>query len=121
MCELQDEFVRGENTSAAQIASVIVHEVTHARLMHLGFQYDEPKRLRIEHICFSAQRAFLRRLPDSEELTREIEETEAYYGDAHFSDAGRREADLEGLRKLGVPKWMIWLLAKLFRIEPRLN
>lgn len=113
MCELEDNFVRAEDTSVAQIASAIVHEATHARLMRLGFGYEEPKRLRIEHICFGAQQAFARRLPDGKELVKEVEETQAYYGEAYFSDAGQRDAIREGLRTLGVPKWIIWLLAKL--------
>jgi hypothetical protein len=114
MCELQEEFVRNENTSVAQVGSAIVHEVTHARLMRLGFGYEEPKRLRIERICLSAERAFALRLPDGEELVKAVEEAQAYYSEGHFSNAGRREADLEGLRMLGVPKWIVWLLAKVF-------
>ena len=78
MCELEENFVRAENTSAAQIASVIVHEATHARMMRLGFGYEEPKRVRIEHICFGAQQAFARRLPDGEQLVKEVEETRTY-------------------------------------------
>lgn len=115
MCELQEKFVLAEDTSISRIASAIIHETAHARLMRLGFGYDEPKRLRIEHICFDAERAFVRRLPDGEELTKELDEKQAYYGEYHFSNAGRREADLEGLRKLGVPEWMVWLLARLSR------
>jgi hypothetical protein len=113
MCELQEEFVCAETTSVAQIACALVHEATHARLMRLGFGYDEPKRLRIEHICLDSERAFARRLPDGLELLKEIEETKSFYGAAHFSDAGRREATLEGLRMLGVPKWIVWLVMKL--------
>jgi hypothetical protein len=113
MCELQEEFIRNENTSVAQVASAIVHEATHARLMRLGFGYEEHDRLRIEHICFSAERAFARRLPNADELLTEIEETKSYYGEAYFSDTGQRDAKLEGLRTLGVPRWIVWLLAKL--------
>ncbi len=121
MCELQEQFVRDGNTSVAQVASVIVHEPTHARLVRLGFGYEEPKRLRIEHICFNAQQAFARRLPNGEEVVKEIEETRTYYGEVHFSDAGQRDAALEGLRTLGVPKWIIWLLVKLTSYRTRTN
>jgi len=113
MCELDDNFVLAEDISVAEIASVIVHEATHARLMRLGFGYEEPKRLRIEHICFDSQRAFVRRLPDSDELLEEIGSTKSYYGANYYSDTGRRDEALEGLRKLGVPKWLVWLVTKL--------
>ena len=119
MCELQENFVRAEDTSISRIASAIIHEAAHARLMRLGFGYEEPKRLRIEHICFDAERAFVRRLPDGEELTKEIDEKQAYYGEYHFSNAGRREADLEGLHELGVPKCMVWLLTKLLPVKQK--
>lgn len=121
MCELQDEFVRNQNSSIEQIASAIVHEMTHARLMRVGFGYEEPKRLRIEHICMDAERAFARRLPNGEILVKEIQETRAYYKEAHFSDAGRREADLEGLRTLGVPKWIVWMLGKFVSYRASTN
>jgi hypothetical protein len=109
-----------EITSVAQIACAIVHEATHARLTRLGFGYEEPKRLRIEHICVDAERSFARRLPDGDELLKEIEETKSFYGAAHFSDASRRETNLDGLCALGVPEWIVWLLAKLTsdRSEP---
>jgi hypothetical protein len=121
MCELEETFVRGEATSIAEVASAIVHEATHARLMRLGFGYEEPKRLRIEQICFDAEQAFARRLPDDQELVREMQEKRAYYGETDFSDAGRREAHLEGLRNLRVPKWIVWVLAKLFPGRTRTN
>jgi hypothetical protein len=68
MCELDEVFVRDEETSVAQISSVIVHEATHARSMPFSFGYEEAKRVRIEHIGFSAQHAFVRRLPNADEL-----------------------------------------------------
>jgi len=121
MCELQEEFVRAESTSVAQIASAIVHEATHARLMRLGLGYEEPKRLRIERICFDSERAFVRRLPDGDKLLEEIAATKSYYGEGHFSDAGQRDAALEGLRMLGVQKWITWLLAKLTPYRKGIN
>lgn len=113
MCQLEETFVRGEDSSIAEIASVIVHEATHARLMRLGFGYEEPKRLRIEHICLDAQRSFIRRLPNEDELLNQIEETKSYYDNDHFSVAGRQEAELKALATLGVPQWIIRLLTKL--------
>ncbi len=113
MCELQEQFVRDANTSVAQVACAIVHEATHARLTRLGFRYEEPKRLRIEHICFGAERTFARRLPNGEKLLKEIDEMKSFYGEEYFSEAGQREAALEGLRTLGVPRSICWLLAKL--------
>src|ERR1700743_1110393 len=50
-CVLDERFVLDENTTPALIASVIVHEATHARLERWGIHYDEARRHRIEAIC----------------------------------------------------------------------
>jgi hypothetical protein len=60
-----------------------------------------------------AERTFARRLPDGDKLLKEIDETKSFYDEAYFSDAGQRKAPLEGLRTLGVPRSITWLLVKL--------
>jgi hypothetical protein len=60
-----------------------------------------------------AERTFARRLTDGDNLLKEIDETKSCYGEAYFSDTGQREAALEGLRTLGVPRSITWLLVKL--------
>ena len=57
----------GELTDDAQqvltmtLASIIVHEATHARIEDAGIQYDERRRERIEQICRRQQQSFMRR------------------------------------------------------------
>jgi hypothetical protein len=55
-----------------------------------------------------AERTFARRLTDGDNLLKEIDETKSCYGEAYFSDTGQREAALEGLRTLGVPRSITW-------------
>ena len=50
-CELSEDFVLADASSAEEIASAIVHEATHARLWSCGIEYDEPLRRRIEAAC----------------------------------------------------------------------
>jgi hypothetical protein len=43
-CELDERFVLAETTGPEQIATVIVHEATHARLMRCGIGSEEDMR-----------------------------------------------------------------------------
>ena len=110
-CEIQEEYVRLPDTAISEIASTIVHEATHARLMRLGIDYQEPKRLRIERLCFKASQAFARRLPkpDRDRLLQDMEQMLSLDGE-YFSDAGQRATDLGALRSLGCPGWLVRLL-----------
>lgn len=56
------------DTDAVQVASTIVHEVSHAWLESHGFEYRADRRARIEAVCFRAEAAFLRRVPGGAEL-----------------------------------------------------
>ena len=67
VCFLDEDFVLSDDTSAADVASVIVHEVTHARLESLGFGYEGKSRARVERLCFLAERNFALRLAQSDE------------------------------------------------------
>src|SRR5262245_12890125 len=49
-CVLDTRFVLDETTSPDMLATVIVHEATHARLRRCGFGYDEEMRHRVEAI-----------------------------------------------------------------------
>ena len=111
-CEIEAGYLSASETSDAAVACTIIHEATHARLMRWGFSYEESKRLRTERICFRAERAFARRLPNEEEQVRRADEMLALDGEC-FSDAGRRAAMRDGLRTLGVPRWVVSILDRL--------
>src|SRR5260370_30319394 len=72
-CGLDARFVLAESTRPEQIASVIVHEATHARLMHCGIGYQADLRARVEAACFRRQRAFALRLPEGEKSRADAE------------------------------------------------
>lgn len=69
-----------ESRSDAYIASVLVHEATHARLDRRGIAYTPRSRGRIEATCIREQNAFLDRLPRDEypSADRLIEYLEGY-------------------------------------------
>jgi hypothetical protein len=78
VCLLSERFVIAQETTPSELASTIVHEVTHARLEHAGFRSANATRARIERICFLAQRNFVLSLPPSDERSR-LEEIVAEY------------------------------------------
>jgi hypothetical protein len=106
---LKLEYVTAPETSAEEVASTLVHEGTHAWLDRLGFGYDEPRRARIEAICYRAQLAFARRLPDPGGLV-ELAQRQLSRDPADWSDAAFERNYEEGLRELGVPGWLVRLL-----------
>jgi hypothetical protein len=65
-CLISIDFLRSGDASSPAVAATIVHELMHARLDSLGFDYREEQRSRVERICYRRARRFLERLPDSD-------------------------------------------------------
>ena len=64
-CLVSTHYLVQEEASPESVAGTIIHELTHARLDALGFDYGEKRRARIERICFHASKRFLERLSQS--------------------------------------------------------
>ncbi len=60
-CFLGNELVR--RSDAAMIASILVHEATHARLYRSGVPYAFRSKTRIEALCFREEIIFASKLP----------------------------------------------------------
>ena len=78
ICVLSTDYLRKKETTAAGVAATIIHELMHARLDALGFNYGVGTRERIERICFRASKQFLEKLPDSAERTAALNEVKEY-------------------------------------------
>ncbi|TGQ45915.1 hypothetical protein [Mesorhizobium sp. M00.F.Ca.ET.216.01.1.1] len=117
-CELDQRFVLDEKTSSELIASVIVHEATHARLARVGIEYREELRQRIEQVCIRRQLASIKGLPKATEAFDEAERMlDALPDMGDIAMAERAFAgELEAARYLGVPDW---LLQKIVIIRER--
>src|SRR5262249_27615502 len=112
-CVFDYRFLADPRASTKRIASVIVHEATHARLERCGITYDEDRRVRIEAICLRRELALAARLPDSAELQQLISEhldwngaNPDFFSDAQFRER-RRNGAIEALRQLDAPNWLI--------------
>lgn len=115
-CMIDERFVLADTTDTTLIASVIVHEATHARLWRYGFGYDEEKRQRIEAICLRRELAFALRLPDGDRsaaLAREALAISPSYWTNAASEDRHLEGSVEALRYLG---WG-WLVRPLLAIR----
>lgn len=106
MCELDERFVLADTTRPEMIASVIVHEATHARLHDCGIGYEERIRPRVEAICIRRQSAFAAKLPGGEEAREEAELNLAPRPPEFWSNTGFRDRNdagsVEALQYLGV-------------------
>jgi hypothetical protein len=110
-CQLDAQFVI--SVPAEFIASTIVHEATHARLLKVGIPYTYENRHRVEKVCIRQELSFARRVPSSGNLQAHIRQklllTPEFW--SQKASANRlREAltNSEG----GLPKW---LLRRLFK------
>lgn len=113
LCELDCRFVAKRSPDV--IASMIVHEATHARLRRCGIGYEENIRARVEAVCIRRELAFSAKLPNGETV-RELAEInlESYAVPEILTDAARDRLRAEGLvqtfRELGTPEWRINLI-----------
>jgi hypothetical protein len=111
-CELDRRFILDDDSPPELIAAVIVHEATHARILHCGIESHEKVRSRIETICLRRELAFAARIPNGErvrdwtERTLPLTSTEEYWTDEAFEERFRNE-NAKVLREFGVPDWLI--------------
>jgi hypothetical protein len=132
-CELDPRYVLRADVQPSDIASVVVHEATHARLNRFGFTED--MRSRIEAACRKQERIFSEHLPPAEgdkireKLGRMDQVSEDFWSDASVWQ--RREAGIsEALQYIGAPRWTLplikflrrglWLIRRFLRAVGRL-
>jgi hypothetical protein len=78
ICMLSTDILQHNAYGGEGAAAAIIHELMHARLDALGFDYRKERRARIERICFRASRRFLEKLPSSSSRTAALEEIEEF-------------------------------------------
>ena len=107
----------GDDVTPEALATTLVHEATHARLIGRGLSYARALRKRTEVLCAKQELAFARRLPDAQELVARIEARVAQWSttsEEYWSDAfhGKRERYLRDNR---VPDFLVRALLWLTR------
>ena len=115
MCLLDAAFVADPATTPELLAATIVHEATHARLTKRGIGYDRSIQPRVERLCLQAELDFAAKLPNAQRV-REVAEASMAAPDSYWSSAERaqryRQAYMEAVDKLPMPKWLRRLLKK---------
>ena len=122
ICELDPTFVLAETSLPEVIASVIVHEATHARLRGCGIGYAEGLRPRVEAVCIRRELAFAAKLPNGQQVREQAEQELSLCTDhGHWTDAALKKryfkAHLQELRNFGVPEWLLRLLLRVARFR----
>ena len=111
-CKLDPRFALAEPTSPEMIAATIVHEAAHARLHRCGIGDEEDLRGREEAVCVRRELAFAARLPNGERVREQAERdlewcsTRGLWTDQALSE-GRRSGEIELLRHLRLPDWLV--------------
>lgn len=111
LCELDERYVLAKDTTPELVASVIVHEATHARLKRCGIGYDEPLQSRVEAVCFRRELAFSSKLPNGFSAHERAISYLDYYTPEKFTFSVRLDRNDKGtvdaLRYLGTPEVLI--------------
>lgn len=106
-CLVDNEYVL--NTSPEIIASTLVHEATHGRLIRYNIGYSEEIRSRVERVCIRQERAFALKIPQNGDLLQKIERKLAIAPD-YWTDHAALERHREGMivmaEDVGLPNWL---------------
>ena len=76
----------GSSSRPELIASVIVHEATHARLMRCGIGYEEELRARVEKVCLRRELAFAAKLPNGEQIRAQTDPELGYLPPSYWTN-----------------------------------
>jgi len=75
---------------AIRLASSLIHEVTHSRLIGLRFGYSPSDRQRIERVCIKASLSFVKRLPNAAQTARALHNLLDHLSPKMLADSDRR-------------------------------
>ncbi len=119
LIEIYFKHAISEQTNAELLASVIVHETTHARLADLGFEYSEENKYRIETLCHRSELVFGLLLPNGQQI---IDEAHSWLNGTiqySYSAEGRQDTLIRAVEELETPKWFNNLFRK--HIQRKIN
>jgi hypothetical protein len=114
---LREPNLAKSDTHPAQVACLLVHEISHAWLEHRGCEYVSGRRRRIEAICCRAEARLAHRIPGGNELGGYYEfraQQILSQSDDDWSDAAFRKRAVGNLHILGAPTWLMRFI-ELFR------
>lgn len=103
------------DSTALELASVLVHETIHLRIARHGIRYEGILQERIERRCIREQASFLRKQGDEGISMAEVFEhalnTPWWTDEAHQEDIERLITDA------GIPRWMIPVMGGRIRSD----
>jgi hypothetical protein len=108
-CVLRSGYLREGSPRA--VATTLVHEAAHARLVRAGIGYGLSVRDRVELICVREQIAFAEKLGDEGILDHLRQKLQRPW----WTPAQLRERRVEAWERLGVPRWMLRLYQRCSR------
>jgi hypothetical protein len=119
-CELDYKFV--SSSPPELVASIIVHEATHAHPYLRKLGYPEELRYRIEKICIKQQLAFAQKHPNGNEAVKRAEQLlaldQSFWSNEEFRER-RPNQELAAATDAGIPHWLVRLIWKLRRKPKR--
>ena len=114
---LDFDFVSRDGATPEQLALVIVHEATHARIERAGIRYEAEWRAHIERTCERAELRLAERLPEPHRAWYVGHLRESLKAPAQdYSDEAFVEARMAAAHAAGMPEWLVrWARKRALR------
>ncbi len=104
-CVISIDYAK--RSTALDVAMMIVHEATHARLWSLGCRYTRSAQDWEERTCVKAEIAFASKISDS---AQSIARTQNLLSEPWWTDDAKYLRSADELGRLGCPPWLTRLL-----------
>jgi hypothetical protein len=114
---LDVDTVTRDGMTSPQLARLLVHEATHARIERAGIHYEVARRARIERVCQRAELALAERMlePDREWHAQAIRD-ELAAPPEDYSDEAFVERHAAAAKAAGLPPWLVeWGRRRMLR------
>lgn len=112
-CSIDIGYLLDAQVTPMRLAMTVVHEGTHAHLIHLGFRYRESERARIERLCVKSEVILAKRMHAPKSLLREATQR-LQRGPTFYTDTQNKQMAVQRLMELGAPHWLVELFDKWF-------
>jgi len=101
-CVLDASFLASASTP--DIAAMVLHEATHARILWWGIGYGQHARRRVETLCVKVELELLSRLPNCDAI---IQSRTAWLARGWWDDKELLQRHTQRLTDHGIPRWIV--------------
>ena len=114
MCMLDESYVCKADVTPSHVATVLIHEATHARLHAVGIGYPVSLRPRIERLCMRQELELAKQLPDGPRAALRAERG-INLPDSTWGQPALVDRRIAVIRSWGWPEWIVRVIERTSR------